>query len=36
MFKELTWVVETEEEEEDGMVPAKGERVSWGSDEVPW
>lgn len=34
--RENTWVVETEEEEAAGMVLAKGERVSWGSDDVPW
>lgn len=28
--------METEEEEEVGMVLAKGERLSGGMDEVPW
>lgn len=33
---ENTCVVETEEEEEVGMVLAKGERLSGGMDAVPW
>lgn len=32
----LTCVVETEEEEEAGMVLAKGDRLSCGRDDVPW
>lgn len=33
---ENTCVVETEEEEEAGMVLAKGDRLSCGRDDVPW